>query len=122
MSDYYGQYGGAQLGGGITHAGNAIAEALTRVAAQNAKQKAILDQVQGYIDVAKTVTRTDPKTGEQKPFFTPDQIQLVQQAHDQHHAALAASRATAFGMGKDILQRAAKADEIAQGPNTRRQN
>lgn len=110
MADYY---GATQLHSGITSAGNSIADAIRRMGIEHQKQKASLDTVQGYLDAAKTIQVTDPKTGKPKQLFTPDQVQFVQQAIDQKHSELAGARAAALGIGKNILQRTASASAQA---------
>ncbi len=109
MAENYGYPGGG------TNWGAPLAQALTRMGIEHKKKQAMLDTVQGYLDVAKNIQTTDPKTKKQKPFFTPDQLTTVQHLVDQGKAYQAGSAASAMGIGKNLLQRAQSAN--AQSAN-----
>ena len=93
-----------------------ISSAFQQLAARRREEDKQRQQVQGILDVAKTIQVNDPKTGKPKAFFTPDQVQMVQHLLDQHKAYQAGAAAASLGMGKGILQRAAQMNQTMQGP------
>lgn len=93
--------------------GAPLGQALARIGIEHRKKTAMLDTVQGYLNVAKGITTTDPKTGKPKPFFTPDQLNTVQQLISQGKAYQAGAAASALGIGKNLATNAARANAKA---------
>lgn len=118
MADYSYETGGYPGRG--ENWGAPLGQALARIGIEHRKKTAMLDTVQGYLNVAKGITTTDPKTGKPKPFFTPDQLATVQNLVNQGKAYQAGSAASALGIGKNLAQRAEAAN--AQSYNAANQH
>jgi hypothetical protein len=96
---------------GLSSFGHNLAEGIKDYQTRYERDKAMLDTVQGYLDVAKKLQVPDPKTGKPKNFFSDEQLNTVQQLIKERKAYQAGATASALGIGKGLIQRAAAASQ-----------